>query len=342
MSSRRVFVAYTGGTLGMKKTPEGYAPVSGYLQGLMDSIADLHHPDVPQWEVKEFDPLLDSANMAPSDWARIAHAIEARYDEFDGFVVIHGTDTMAYSASALSFMLEGLAKPVILTGSQIPLAELRSDARDNLLAALLLAGNYAIPEVCIYFGNSLFRGNRTRKVSTGALDAFASPNYPLLGTVGVDIQVYHHRLLEAPPPGNPLTVPRLSDPHIAAVRLFPGITADTLRNFLRAPLRGLVLETYGAGNGPVRNQAFLDTLEEAIQRGVVIVNCTQCHQGTVHPQAYATGRGLAKIGVISGGDMTAEAALAKLYYLFGKGNPYEIVMGQISFAVCGELLLNPR
>ncbi|MCB1032402.1 MAG: asparaginase, partial [Acidobacteria bacterium] len=177
-SDRRVYIAYTGGTIGMKRTADGYAPVPGYLGELLASMPELRDEQVPAYHLQEYEPLLDSANMAPSNWCHISEDIERHYHDFDGFVVLHGTDTMAYTASALSFLLENLAKPVILTGAQIPLAEIRNDARDNLLTSMILAGTEPIPEVCLYFGNRLLRGNRSRKVSAGGLGAFASGNYP--------------------------------------------------------------------------------------------------------------------------------------------------------------------
>jgi len=260
---KRVYIAYTGGTIGMMKTAEGYAPVAGYLGQQMERIPDFADPQVPEYHLEEYEPLLDSANMAPANWLRISKDIRRNYDDFDGFVVLHGTDTMAYTASALSFLLENLAKPVILTGAQLPLAEIRNDARDNLLTSMMLAGSQPIPEVCLYFGTRLLRGNRSRKVSAGGLDAFASFNYPALGSAGVNIRIDWRVTRPPPADDKSLAVQAIGNPDIGAVRLFPGITAETLKNFLRPPLKGLVLEAYGAGNGPVSNQEFLRVLEEA-------------------------------------------------------------------------------
>lgn len=336
-NDRRVYIAYTGGTIGMKRTSDGYAPVPGHLGEQLAAMPELKDSQVPRYRLEEYEPLLDSANMAPSNWRRIGEDIRRHYDDFDGFVVLHGTDTMAYTASALSFLLENLAKPVILTGAQIPLVEIRNDAHDNLLAAMILAGTEAIPEVCLLFGNRLLRGNRSRKVSAAGLDAFASGNYPTLGTIGVRLQVDWALVRPQPEPGHRFQVQEIGNPHIGAVRLFPGIRPEVLRNFLRPPLCGLVLEAYGAGNGPVRDPEFLEALREATERGVVIVDCTQCLEGTVHLEAYATGRGLSRAGVISGLDMTAEAALTKLYYLFGKGLGPEEVKCHMQSDLRGEL-----
>lgn len=317
MARRSVYIAYTGGTIGMRRTAAGYAPAPGYLARRLAEMDELSRPAMPRLELREYAPLLDSSDMRPADWRAIAEDLAARYDDFDGFVVLHGTDTMAYTASALSFALEGLGKPVLLTGSQIPLAEARSDARSNLVTSLLLAADSGIPEVGIYLNGRLLRGNRATKVSSTGFEAFDSPNFPDLGEVGVEIRV--RRELLRPPPTTPLRLHPPRPVEVAALRLFPGITAEVLRNVLRDPMRGLVLETYGAGNAPTREPAFLEALAEASERGVVIVNCTQCLRGRVDMEGYATGRALADAGVVSGGDMTPEAALTKLSHLLGRG-----------------------
>jgi len=334
---KRVYVIYTGGTIGMRPTPDGYAPAPGYLASQIMSMPELASASMPEVDIQEYDPLLDSANMTPDDWYKIARDIGVHYREYDGFIVLHGTDTMAYTASALPFMLQGLGKPVLLAGSQIPLCEVRNDARSNIITALTIAANFDIPEVCLCFGSQLLRGCRSVKVSADGLDAFASPNLPALGDIGVDIRIHRERVLPAPPEGTPLQVCELKQVNVGALPLWPGIPAQVVRNFLGPPLKGLVLRAYGVGNGPTNNPDFLSALEEASGRGVVIVDCTQCLRGSVHLGDYATGSALAKAGVISGFDLTAEAALAKLSYLFSRDLPVEEVKRLMQVNLRGEL-----
>jgi L-asparaginase len=314
----RVLLLHTGGTLGMRRGPDGsYAPAPGALAELLGRLPELDDPALPSIDLLEEDPLLDSSDMRPADWQRIADTIVERAAGVEGVVVLHGTDTMAYTASALSFMLEGLDRPVVLTGSQIPLAEIRSDGRENLITSLLLATTPFLAEVVVYLGGAVLRGNRSTKVSVGGFDAFASPNLPPLADVGVDVQ-WRRELLRPAGLGReaagPLRTTRLRDVSVVALRLFPGITGSILRQVLRDPVRALVLETYGSGNAPT-DPDLIAALAEATARGVVIVSVTQCLRGEVRMGDYATGRSLADAGVVSGGDMTAEAALTKLYVL---------------------------
>ncbi len=322
----------------MVRTAEGYVPKQGFLQQQMELIREIKSGELPEYEICEYDPLLDSSNMTPDNWVAIARDIRAKYDDYDGFVVLHGTDTMSYTASALAFMLEGIEKPVIFTGSQIPLCEVRNDARENLITALIIAGKYYIPEVCLYFGGKLFRGCRTVKVSADQLNAFASPNFPPLATAGAEIRINWNLVLSRKKPLAPVN--DLGHYPIAALRLFPGISGDVVRNILQPPIKGLVLETYGVGNGPSKDAKLLTALEEAVQRGVVIVACTQCLQGMVNLEEYEAGSALAKVGVISGFDMTAEAALTKLYYLFAKGLTPAQVKNEMQRDLCGEITLS--
>lgn len=335
MSGKRVLVAHTGGTIGMRRGERGYEPFPGHLARLLSELPELASDLLPRLELLEFEPLLDSSDMVPADWLRVARTIESHYAEFDGFVVLHGTDTLAYTSSALSFLLDGLRKPVVVTGSQVPLVELRSDARENLINSLLLAASGVLHEVCVCFGGRLLRGNRVTKVSTSGFDAFESPNELELARIGVDIEFRQGAL--RPPQDGELTVHELPDVTVAALRLFPGISARLLENVLREPVEGLVLETYGAGNAPSRDAALLEVLAEATARGVVVVNITQCLRGRVDMGGYATGSALERAGVVSGLDMTPEAALAKLIWLFGRGLDAAEVRRLVPLDLRGEL-----
>ncbi|WP_025820415.1 asparaginase [Shewanella marina] len=316
MTKRCIYVAYTGGTIGMQKTETGcFAPVAGFLTTCVQSMPEFYHEEMPDFVIHEYDPLIDSSNMAPTDWQMIADDIRDNYDKYDGFVILHGTDTMAFTASALSFMLQGLSKPVIITGSQIPLAQLRSDGQTNLLNALYIAANYPIAEVGLFFNNKLFRGNRTTKAHADGFDAFASPNCPMLLEAGISIHLHEgkisHHLTSH------LDVARMSPQPIGVITLYPGISTDIFNNILQQPVKALIILTYGVGNAP-QVPELLEILRAADERGIVVVNLTQCMQGTVNMGGYATGSSLARVGVISGGDMTIEAALAKLHYLLSK------------------------
>jgi len=336
---KRVYIAYTGGTIGMRRTRSGYRPQPGYLQGQLAAMAELRNPSMPAFTVHEYEPLLDSSNMTPREWVKIARDIARNYRRYDGFVVLHGTDTMAYTASALPFMLPGLGKPVVITGSQIPLCEVRNDARENLITSLLIASGYDIPEVCLYFGGKLIRGCRAVKVSADGFAAFDSPNLPPLGVVGTDIEINWPLVRKAT---GRFRIEEIAAPVVvSALRLFPGIAPHLVRNVLRPPLQGLVLETYGVGNAPDRDEEFIAAIAEATERGVVIVDCTQCLEGAVDLGEYATGSALARAGVISGYDMTAEAALTKLYYLFSRGDSPSRVKREMLRDLRGEMTPSP-
>jgi len=337
MTKRSVYIAYTGGTIGMKKTAQGFAPEAGYLTRELKQLADLNRADMPNYVIHEYDHLIDSSNITPQDWFAIAEDIRQNYQNFDGFVILHGTDTMAYTASALSFMLEDLDKPVIVTGSQIPFGELRSDGRDNLITSVILAAEHSIPEVCLYFHDRLYRGNRAQKIDANNFHAFGSPNFPPLAKVGTTIELNKHVMIEAN--SRPFKVQKITPPPIAVVSIFPGMSAQMLSNLLIDPIRGLILQTFGMGNAPSNDSEFLKVLEDASQRGVIIVNITQCYRGSVDMEGYQTGNRLKQCGVISGYDMTTEAALSKLYYLFSLGLNNSDIKSKMQQNLRGELTL---
>ena len=333
--TKKILIINTGGTISSVLSKEGYQPATGYIAKALSEIPSLQHPDMPQYELEEYKTLLDSSNMGLSDWNDLARTIEQQYHHYDGFVIFHGTDTMAYTASALSFMLQNLSKPVILTGSQIPLSSVRNDAYDNILTSLWLCAHEPLQEVCVYFNQRLLRGNRSQKVSSYRFDAFDSPNFPWLATIGTQIELRSNLLLQAPE--KPFSLQTISSNCIANLRLFPGLSTDILDALLHGPIKGLVIETYGSGNAANNDPHFLQSLRAACERGIVIVNCSQCHQGFVQMQQYATGNTLAQAGLISGYDMTLEAAHCKLLYLFSLGISADEVAQRMQQNLVGEL-----
>jgi len=333
----RLCIINTGGTIGMRAGPRGLEAAPGYLEAQLAAMPELADPAMPAYDVHQYDPVLDSSNLTPSDWLKLARDIEASYADFDAFVILHGTDTMAYTASALPLMLPGLGKTVVLTGAQLPLCMLRNDARENLITAMMIASRYRIPEVTLYFGGKLLRGCRATKINTSSFEAFDSPNYPPLGTAGARLTVHYQHVRPAPRSDEPLVVRPIEPAAIGTFRLFPGMSIAVLENVLRPPLAGLVLETFGVGNGPSRNREFLAALAAATARGVVIVNTTQCRFGCVSQEDYATGKALADVGVVSGRDMTTEAALVKLMFLMSQGWKPDQIRQRISENMVGEL-----
>ncbi|NKQ37547.1 MAG: asparaginase [Chloroflexi bacterium] len=335
---KKVYIAYTGGTIGMKRVNGRYQPIPHYLQTLMAVNPAFQHPELPDYTIHQYDPLLDSPNITPAEWSQIALDICEQYADYDGFIVLHGTDTMAYTASALAFMLSDLAKPVIVTGSQIPLCEIRNDAQNNLIAALLLAANYDIPEVSLLFDSHLLRGCRTVKVDAAGFNAFASPTCPPLATLGTAVQVNESLVRRPSTPKSAVNLQTIKNPGVVgALRLYPGMSARILKNILQPPLRGLILETYGTGNAPTNDPEFLAVLAEAAGRGVVIVDTSQCLAGSVDLRKYATGAALAEAGVISGYDMAAEAALTKLAWLLSISGDVAEVKRLMETDLRGEL-----
>jgi L-asparaginase len=329
-----VFVLHTGGTIGMVPTAEGHSPVANALAPYLDWIVGNSGGELPPISFLELDPPIDSANATPDDWCTIARTLYERRDDHPGFVVLHGTDTMAYTSSALSFLLPGFGKPVVVTGSQIPITRIRSDGRQNFIGALQVATRSELREVTLLFGEVLLRGNRATKMDASGLDAFDSPRFPPLAEMGIDIVV--RRELVRPPDERPsLTAGRLG--HVAAMRLFPGFSASILANLCRPPLQGLVIEAYGAGNGPSDDREFLAAIETATGQGIVVVVVTQCVRGSVQPGAYATGSALMNAGAVPGYDMTPEAALTKLAVLLGQDFDAETVERLMQQDIAGEL-----
>ena len=338
--SKKILVIYTGGTIGMQASDSGYVAVPGFEQLLRNRLDNSHHALLPDFEVLEYPHLIDSANLRPDNWRQIATSITENYGRYDGFVVLHGTDTMAFTASALSFMLQGLDKPVILTGSQIPLSQLRNDALDNMITTLLLAGESTpVAEVCVYFNGRLLRGNRASKVKATGLDAFDSPNFPWLGQVGIHIEL-HRQLLVKPAPKQ-FQVPEFDPAAVAILQIYPGIPATTAAAIVNQPgVKAVIIQSYGVGNLPDSDTALLQVLREAAGRGVHLLNLSRCLQAQVSQGAYACSAVLNEIGVLSGGDMTLEAAFTKLHLLLATEADPQAVQAALKRSLVGEVSLD--
>ncbi len=331
----RVLIIHTGGTIGMTKTERGYEPDGEFFRGAVEHMDSLKAPDIPKWDMVETTPLLDSSRMSVHEWNGIGKIIADNHDRYDGFVVLHGTDTMAYTASAMSFMLRGLNKPVIFTGSQIPLVETRSDGRDNLITSVIIAGSGKVHEVCIYFGGLLLRGNRATKYSSDGMQAFLSPNFPPLASAGISIQ--YNESVMAPDSEEPFSPVYLKEVPIGVFKIFPGINFSLYSPRMSGIFRGIVLEAFGSGNIPEDNGALSEAAGSGSGEETVVVVCSQCSQGTVDLTAYAAGSSLRKIGAASGRDMTTEAAVTKLYYLFSVYNDTAAIREYIEKDIAGEL-----
>ncbi|NOY38088.1 MAG: type I asparaginase [Chlorobi bacterium] len=338
--ARAILIIYTGGTIGMVKDP-----VSGLLKPL-----DFQHllnqiPELKQFgfiiDTLTFDPVVDSSEIQPGFWIKLAQTIYDHYGIYDGFVILHGTDTMAFTASALSFLLRNLGKPVILTGSQLPIGTLRTDGKENLISSIEIAadtynGNPVVPEVCIYFEYKLFKGNRTTKYSAETFNAFQSPNYPLLAESGVHIQ-YNHDAITKPEDNKPVLLTKKLNTNVTFLKLYPGISEKVVNSILHIDgLEAVILETYGAGNAP-RLPWFINALSAFIQKGGIIVNISQCMVGLVDMAQYETGNTLHQIGVISGRDMTPEAAVTKLMFVLGTASSISKRKSLLELSICGEI-----
>ncbi len=338
-----VLLIYTGGTIGMIENPE-----TGALENFNFDHLLKHVPELKRFNYRissyQFDPPIDSSDMEPAFWAKLVEIINYNYDSFDGFVILHGTDTMAYTASALSFMLENLSTPVILTGSQLPIGTLRTDGKENLITSIEIAaakypdGRAIVPEVCIFFENLLLRGNRTTKINAENFNAFRSFNYPVLAEAGIHIK-YNNVQIHGNGEERELKPHYLLDTNVVVLKLFPGIQENVIATILGIEgLKAVVLETYGSGNAP-RKEWFIRRLCQASERGIVIVNVTQCSAGMVEMERYETGYQLLQAGVVSGYDSTTESAVTKLMFLLGHGYTPDEVRDRMNRSIAGEITL---
>ncbi|TAE35304.1 MAG: type I asparaginase [Sphingobacteriales bacterium] len=337
----KIFVMYTGGTIGMITDYETGVLKPFTFEQIIENVPELRRMDY-ELTIHSFESIIDSSDMTPEIYATLAELIRDNYDNHDGFVILHGSDTMAFTASALSFMLENLSKPVIFTGSQLPISAVRTDAKENFITALEIAsakvdGRSRVPEVCIYFENKLFRGNRTFKYNSAKFEAFRSPNYPVLVEAGVHIKYNDAAVLKSD--GAKLKVHTNLSNAIAVLKLYPGISAQIIDAVLNSDAQAIIMETFGAGNTTTAKW-FLDKLKNAIAGGKIILDISQCKVGSVEMGRYQTSSELKKMGVMNGYDMTFEAAVTKLMYLLGRNYPKDRLLRRLSTSLRGELTKN--
>ncbi len=336
----KILIIYTGGTIGMVNDAKTGTLIPFDFQQIQENVPELARLNY-QLSVHSFDPILDSSNMNPEIWASLAEFIRDEYEHFDGFVILHGSDTMSFTASALSFMLQHLAKPVVLTGSQLPIGEIRTDAKENLITALEIAatkkdGKPMVPEVCIYFDYQLFRGNRSIKYNSEKFEAFASPNYPILAEAGVNLSFFPNYIL--PEPIKPFQIHTTFNANIGVLKMYPGITERAVKAITESAVDAIVLEAFGSGNTTTAPW-FIDCLQQAIANDKIIVDISQCKGGSVQLGLYETSRKLQQMGIVSGYDMTFEATVTKLMYLMGQGLSTAEVKQLLETSIAGELTI---
>jgi L-asparaginase len=338
----QILIIYTGGTIGMMTDPQTKVLKPINFEQIMDNVPEIERLNC-KIKVHSFDQIIDSSNMNAEIWRELAGLIEENYNQVDGFVILHGSDTMAFTASALSFMLENLDKPVIFTGSQLPISAVRTDAKENLMTAIEIAkakknDRSRVPEVCIYFDYKLFRGNRSFKYNSSKFEAFRSPNYPILAESGVHLR-FSINDIRRPADGEKLKVHRNLANDVAVLKLYPGISAGVVETILNADVRGIVMETFGAGN-TTTDQWFTELLKRAIDSGKVILNISQCKVGTVELGRYETSKQLKDIGVANGYDMTYESAVTKLMFVLGQSNDPREVKHLLETDLRGEITVS--